>query len=216
MRVSERDRASMAVLVAKLRAAAAGDPRVLAAMESLPRRVFISAPYQGDGYLDRAIPIECGQSMTSPSTVAAMVTALDVKPEHKVLEVGCGSGFQAAVLSKLARAVVTLDRFRTLVELAEDRLTALKIEGVTALVADGLEGFTRHAPYDRILVDGAVPKIPGPLMDQLADKGVLVAPVGTGPSQALVRIVRDGRLYHRAELGQVRYVPLIEGVASRL
>jgi protein-L-isoaspartate(D-aspartate) O-methyltransferase len=216
MRVSERDRASMAVLVAKLRAAAAGDERVLAAMESLPRRVFVSAPYQADAYLDRAIPIECGQSMTSPTTVAAMITALDVKPEHKVLEVGCGSGYQAAVLSRLARSVVTLDRFRTLVELAEDRMTALKVEGVTALVADGLEGFTRHAPYDRILVDGAVPKIPGPLMDQLADKGVMVAPVGTGGSQALVRIVRDGRLYHRAEFGQVRYVPLIEGVASRL
>lgn len=216
MRVSDRDRSSMADLVAKLRVAGAGETRVLDAMESLPRRVFVSAPYQADAYLDRAIPIECGQSMTSPSTVAAMITALDVRPEHKVLEVGCGSGYQAAVLSRLTRAVVTLDRFRTLVELAEDRMTAMKIEGVTVLVADGLEGFTRHAPYDRILVDGAVPKIPGPLMDQLADRGVMVAPVGTGGAQTLVRIVRDGRLYHRAELGQVRYVPLIEGVASRL
>jgi protein-L-isoaspartate(D-aspartate) O-methyltransferase len=216
MKSFERDREQMAELTRRLRVMGYTDQPLLDALEFVPRRMFVSAPYQPSAYLDRAVPIECGQTLSAPSTVAAMITALEPRREHKVLEVGCGAGFQAAVLSRLARSVVTLDRFRTLVELAEDRLTALKIETVTALVADGLEGFTRHAPYDRILVDGAVGKIPPALMDQLADKGILVAPVGTGGVQTLVRIVRDGRLFHRTELGQVRFVPLIEGVASRL
>lgn len=216
MQSFERDRVAMAELAMKLRAVGLSDARLLAALETVPRRMFLAAPYQSSAYLDRALPIECGQTLSAPSTIAAMIAALDVKPEHKVLEVGCGSGYQAAVLSKIAGRVVTLDRYRTLVELAEDRLGALKITTVTPLVADGFEGFTRHAPYDRIIVDGAVAKIPTALMDQLADRGVLVAPVGTGATQSLVRVVRDGRLFHRSEIGQVRFVPLVEGIASRL
>lgn len=216
MRAFERDRTALAIMTRRLQSDCAADPDILAAIESIPRRMFVSAPYQPGAYLDRALPIECGQMLSAPSTVVSMISTLDVRPEHKVLEVGCGSGFQAAVLGRLAAKVVTLDRFRTLVELAEDRLGALKIGNVSALVADGFDGFTRHAPYDRILVDGGVPKVPTALMDQLTDKGVLVAPVGTGFSQTLVRIVRDGRLFHRTEIGQVRFVPLIEGIASRL
>lgn len=216
MKSFERDRSRMIELAARLKAAGLADDALATAFATVPRRLFLSAPYQSDAYEDQVLPIECGQVTSAPSTIATVVGALGVGPDHKVMEVGCGGGFQAAILSRIARHVVTLDRFRTLVALAEDRLSAMKIGNVVPLVADGLEGFTRHAPYDRILVDGAVPKIPGALMDQLADRGVMVAPLGSGPQQTLVRVVRDGRLFHRTELGPVRFQPLIEGVASRL
>jgi protein-L-isoaspartate(D-aspartate) O-methyltransferase len=216
MRSFDRDLGAMTGLAAKLRSAGPFQPEVVAAFARIPRRMFVPAPYQADTYQDRALPIECGQTLSAPSTVATMLTALEVRPADTVLEVGCGSGFQAAILALLAAKVITLDRFRTLVDLTEDRLTALKIANVTPMVADGFDGFSRQAPYHRIVIDGAVAKIPPALMDQLADKGILVAPVGSGPSQTLVRIIRDGRLFHRTDVGQVRFIPLIEGVASRL
>ncbi len=146
MKSFERDRGQMLELAARLKIAGLADDRLAAAFASVPRRLFLSAPYQGDAYEDQTLPIECGQVTMAPSTMASVVTALQAAPEHKVLEVGCGGGFQAAVLSKMVRQVVTLDRFRTLVALAEDRLSAMKIANVVPLVADGLEGFTRHAP----------------------------------------------------------------------
>ena len=215
MKGFERDRDAAGRLIERLKSQGVVDDRVLAAFAAVPRRLFVSAADQAVAYEDRALPIECGQMLGSPSTMAMMLTALAPTEDSKVLEIGCGSGFQAALLARLAGRVVTLDRFRTLVELAEDRFSALKID-VSALVADGLDGFTRHAPYDRIIVDGAVQRIPTALMDQLADKGILVAPVGTGGAQAIVRIVRDGRLFHRSEIGRGRFVPLVEGIASRL
>jgi protein-L-isoaspartate(D-aspartate) O-methyltransferase len=216
MKPFDLDRVAMAELTMKLRGIGITDTRLLAALETIPRRLFISASYQSSAYLDRSVPIECGQTLNAPSIVATMVAALDVRPESRVLEVGCGAGFQASILAKLASHVVTMDRFRTLIDIAEDRFTALKITNVTALLGDGMEGFTRHAPYDRILVDGAVEKVPTALLDQLADRGSLVAPVGSGTTQTLVRITRDGRLFHRVELGPVRMFPLKEGVARRL
>jgi len=214
--LSPRDKAALVEMLAGLRRDGVTDRRILSAIAAVPRRVFVSAPYQPSAYTDKALPIECGQVMSAPSVTAVLLAALDLKLDHKVLEVGTGSGYQTAILAHMVTRVVTMDRFRTLGELAEDRLAALKIENVNVIVADGLEGFTRHAPYDRILVDGAVSRIPPPLLDQLGDKGVLVAPVGTGSSQTLVRVVRDGRLFHRQEVGTVRFVPLVEGVAARL
>lgn len=216
MKGFERDREPNARLVARLTNQGKVDAQVLAAFTAVPRRLFVGAPDQAFAYEDRSVPIECGQSLQSPTIMAQALTALSPTPQSKVLEIGCGSGFQAALLARLAGRIVTLDRFRTLVELAEDRLSALKVGNVTVLLADGLDGFTRHAPYDRILVDGAVERVPAALMDQLADKGTLVAPVGRGPVQTLVKIVRDGRLFHRTEIGPVRFVPLVEGVAARL
>ncbi len=216
MRPFEPDKVAIAELTMKLRGMGVTDTRLLRALELVPRRMFVAAAHQASAYLDRSLPIECGQTISAPSTVALMVSALGVGPEDKVLEVGCGSGFQAAILAHLAAQVVTMDRFHSLIDIAEDRLTALKILNVITLLGDGLEGFTRYAPYNRILVDGAVEKVPTALLDQLADKGTLVAPVGTGHTQTLVRISRDGRLFHRAELGKIRQFPLKEGVARRL
>lgn len=216
MRPFEPDKVAVAELTMKLRGLGVVDTRLLRALELVPRRMFVAAAYQSSAYLDRALPIECGQTLNAPSTVALMVSALGINPDDKVLEIGCGSGFQAAILAQLAAHVVTMDRFRSLIDIAEDRFAALKIGNITALLGDGLEGFTRHAPYNRILVDGAVEKVPTALLDQLADKGALVAPVGVGHTQTLVRISRDGRLFHRTELGRIRQFPLMEGVARRL
>lgn len=191
MRPFEPDKVAMAELTMKLRGMGVTDTRLLRALELVPRRMFVAAAHQASAYLDRSLPIECGQTINAPSTVALMVSALAVEPGHKVLEVGCGSGFQAAILAHLAAQVVTMDRFRSLIDIAEDRLTALKITNVITLLGDGLEGFTRYAPYDRILLDGAVEKVPTALLDQLADRGILVAPVGVGHTQTLVRISRD-------------------------
>lgn len=193
MRPFEPDKVAMAELTMKLRGMGVTDTRLLRALELVPRRMFVAAAHQASAYLDRSLPIECGQTINAPSTVALMVSALAVEPGHKVLEVGCGSGFQAAILAHLAAQVVTMDRFRSLIDIAEDRLTALKITNVITLLGDGLEGFTRYAPYDRILLDGAVEKVPTALLDQLADRGILVAPVGVGHTQTLVRISRDVR-----------------------
>lgn len=216
MRPFEPDKVAIAELTMRLRGLGVTDTRVLRALETIPRRMFVAAAYQASAYLDRSLPIECGQNINAPSTVALMVSALGATASDKVLEVGCGSGFQAAILAQLAAQVVTMDRFRSLIDIAEDRLNALKITNVVTLLGDGLDGFTRHAPYNRILVDGAVEKVPTALLDQLADKGTLVAPVGIGPTQMLVRISRDGRLFHRTELGKIRQFPLQEGVARRL
>jgi protein-L-isoaspartate(D-aspartate) O-methyltransferase len=161
------------------------------------------------------VPIECGQTLDAPSSVATVLGAAGVQPGHRVLEIGCGSGYQAAVLAAIGARVVTVDRYRTLVDLAADRFTTLKLP-VTALHADGLEGHPGGGPFDRIIVDGAVTRIPPVLLDQLADGGMLVAPVGTGPTQPLVRIIRDGRLFNRMDVAEVRFVPLVEGVARRL
>jgi protein-L-isoaspartate(D-aspartate) O-methyltransferase len=211
----ERDREAMAALAMKLRSLGLADPRLIGAFEMIPRRLFVPARYHEDAYADRAVPIECGQTLNAPSTVARILAALDLRPGQSVLEIGCGSGYQAAILAAYGARVVTIDRYRTLIELAEGRFASLKLT-INALAGDGLEGYPRTAPYDRILIDGSVPRVPPVLMDQLADKGVLIAPVGPGDKQTLVRITRDGRLYNRVELGPARFVPLVEGMASRL
>jgi protein-L-isoaspartate(D-aspartate) O-methyltransferase len=215
MKVPDAERIAIAALIMKMRAQGMSDPRLLGAMETVPRRLFVPARYHEDAYADRAVPIECGQTLGAPSTVATVLGAASVQPGHSVLEVGCGSGYQAAVLAAVGARVVTVDRYRTLVDLAVDRFQSLRLS-VTALVADGLEGHAAGAPFDRIVVDGAVGRVPAVLLDQLAEGGILVAPVGTGPHQALVRIVRDGRLFNRTEVATVRFVPLVEGVARRL
>jgi protein-L-isoaspartate(D-aspartate) O-methyltransferase len=215
MKVSDRDRIAIAELIMKLRAQGVSDSVLLRAIEQVPRRMFVPSRYHDDAYLDRAVPIECGQTLNAPSTVAAVLGAAAVQAGHKVLEIGTGSGYQAAVLVALGARVVSLDRYRTLVDLAQDRFAALRLS-LTVVAADGFAGHPPAAPYDRIIVDGSVPRVPAALMDQLADRGTLVAPVGEGPVQTLVRIVRDGRLFNRTEVGPARFVPLVEGLARRL
>ncbi|MEM8854278.1 MAG: protein-L-isoaspartate(D-aspartate) O-methyltransferase [Pseudomonadota bacterium] len=190
---------------------------VLAALESVPRALFLGARHKRLAYADRAAPIDCGQTISQPTVVAMMTEALSVTPECKVLEVGTGSGYQTAVLARLAREVFSIERYTLLAELAAERLRVLKITNVTIAVADGQEGWPDEAPFDRIIVTAAAPFVPAPLVEQLAEDGILVAPVGKeGHTQELLKCRRTADGLEGEHVADVRFVPLVAGVADAL
>jgi protein-L-isoaspartate(D-aspartate) O-methyltransferase len=193
------------------------EPAVLRAMDEVPREHFVDRPFVDDAYADQALPIACGQTISQPYVVAYMTEQLDVHPHHRVLEIGTGSGYQAAVLSRLAREVVSVERYRTLAESASARLTALGYENVEVQVADGLSGVPEGAPYDRIIITAAAEAIPETLIGQLADGGVMVLPLGphAGPQQ-LVKLTKKETGIEQEELIGVRFVPLLPGKAREL
>jgi protein-L-isoaspartate(D-aspartate) O-methyltransferase len=211
------DAVRRAEFVLALRKRGIADLRVLRAMETVPRELFVEERHGHLAYADQALPIACGQTISQPFVVAAMTEALDVGERHKVLEVGMGSGYQTAILARLARRVYAIDRFRTLVAAAEHRIAALGIANVTTMVADGMLGWPSQAPFDRILIAAAGAEVPAALLAQLRDGGVLVGPVGPqGQEQMLLRIVRQGDGFERTELFAVRFVPLVAGKATSL
>jgi protein-L-isoaspartate(D-aspartate) O-methyltransferase len=194
------------------------DTRVLRALETVPRERFVEENQRELAFADQALPICCGQTISQPYVVAAMTEALEVGPHHRVLEIGTGSGYQAAILGRLAWEVVTIERYRTLGERARARLGELGLNNVTVIVGDGTKGDPERAPFDRIIVTAATPQIPAPLLDQLAPDGILIAPIGpTGGVQNLVRLHKnkDGAIEERS-LMAVRFVPLIPGQAATL
>jgi protein-L-isoaspartate(D-aspartate) O-methyltransferase len=214
----EGDREALAEFLLRLRRTGISDRRILGAFEAVPRRLFVPHDLNGSPYGERALPIECGQTISAPELVALMTSALDVRPEHIVLEIGTGSGYQTAILSMLAAKVYSLDRFRTLVELAELRFRTLKRENITVMVGDGSLGWPANASFDRIMVTAAGPAIPKPLIDQLRPGGIMVMPVGPAEAvQSLLKVEKaaDGRISTTA-LTDVRFVPLIPGKAARL
>ncbi len=215
--ITQEDRISLASLILQLRSQGIGDRRVLSAIEKVPRRLFLAAENHDLSYLDRALPIECGQTISAPSIVALMTEALATEPEHRVLEVGAGSGYQAAVLSHLVEEVYAIERFRTLIELAEQRLATLRIHNVTLVHGDGLDGLSDKAPFDRIIVSAAAAEVPEVLVGQLVSRGIMIIPIGEpGTVQRLMKITRRGSHYDEEELCLVRFVPVIPGVAARL
>jgi protein-L-isoaspartate(D-aspartate) O-methyltransferase len=214
----EDRRVRAAELILRLRRAGVMEQRVLHAIESTPREIFVPAesrPEANDP--DRALPIDCGQTISAPVIVGIMTQALDIGDRDRVLEIGTGSGYQAAILSKLARRVYTMDRFRTLVDAAESRFRSLRISNITTLVGDGMLGWPEQAPFDRIVVTAAAEEVPAALKKQVRVGGVIVAPVGPQDGvQKLMRIERtDDGIIEKA-LGDVRFVPLIPGKAARL
>ena len=191
------------------------DPRVLSAMERVDRGLFVKGLFADRAYEDMPLPIACGQTISQPSVVALMTQALAVSNRDKVLEVGTGSGYQAAVLSQLARRVYTVDRHRRLVREASDLFHRMGLSNITALVADGSFGLPEQAPFDRILVTAAAEDPPGPLLAQLKIGGIMVLPVGqTDAVQNLIKVTRLDQGYDYEELRPVRFVPLIEGIGS--
>lgn len=189
------------------------DARVLSAMERIDRGRFIRGTFEDRAYDDTPLPISCGQTISQPSVVGLMTQALDVQPRHKVLEVGTGSGYQAAVLSLLVRRVYTIDRHRRLVDAAEFVFHELGLNNITALVGDGSHGLPAQAPFDRILVTAAAEDPPGPLLAQLAVGGIMVLPVGQSDQvQQLVKVSRIEDGFEYEAIRPVRFVPLIEGV----
>ncbi|KAK0331972.1 hypothetical protein LTR94_026760 [Friedmanniomyces endolithicus] len=202
-------------LILSLRQQGVTDPRVLSAMESIDRAVFVHEKFLDQAWEDQALPIDCAQTISQPYIVGLMTQALDVQPRHRVLEIGTGSGYQCAVLSRLARYVYSVERYRSLLLEAETRLRALQIDNVITKHGDGGLGWVEQAPFDRIMVTAASPAEPTELLKQLKPLGVLVAPVGRTSVQMLHRYVGQGDgSFRRESLTEVRFVPLVEGTAK--
>lgn len=198
-----------------LRSKGVTDARVLNAMERVDRAVFLQGIFSERAYEDTPLPIPCGQTISQPSIVALMTQALQVNDRCKVLEVGTGSGYQAAILSQLARRVYTVDRFRRLVKEAQAAFDALAITNITAMTADGSHGLPEQAPFDRILLTAAAEDPPGPLLAQLRVGGIMVLPVGQSDAvQSLIKVTRNEDGYDYEELRNVRFVPLIDGLGA--
>lgn len=198
-----------------LRSKGVTDARVLTAMEQVDRADYIKGTFADRAYEDMPLPIACGQTISQPSVVGLMTQALQVSPRDKVLEIGTGSGYQAAILSKLARRVYTVDRYRRLVHAARAVFEANDITNITTFTADGSHGFSEQAPFDRILLTAAAEDPPGPLLAQLRVGGIMVLPVGQSDAvQSLIRVTRTETGLDYDELRAVRFVPLLEGLGQ--
>jgi len=198
-----------------LRSRGVTDARVLTAMERIDRGLFVRGIFADRAYEDMPLPIACGQTISQPSVVGLMTQALNISPRDTVLEVGTGSGYQAAILSELARRVYTVDRFRRLSHEAADLFRQMKLNNITTITADGSHGLPDQAPFDRILVTAAAEDPPGPLLAQLKPGGVMVLPVGQSDAvQSLIKVTRTDRGFDYEELRPVRFVPLVEGLGS--
>lgn len=210
------DQEAMQFLLA-LRRRGISDQGVLRAMEDVPRERFVRPDHRGEAYADHALPIDCGQTISQPFVVAYMTEQLAPRPHHRVLEIGTGSGYQAAVLSLLAREVVTIERFRTLAETAKARIAEAGYRNVEVLAGDGTLGVPDRAPFDRILVTAASEDVPKALIEQLAVGGVLLAPLGPemGP-QHITKVSKTETGAKREQLIAVRFVPLLPGKAQEL
>ena len=198
-----------------LRSQGMTDTRVLNAMEKVDRGQYIRGTFSDRAYEDTPLPIACGQTISQPSIVALMTAALDVQPRDKVLEIGTGSGYQAAILSHLARSVYTVDRHRKLVRAARAIFEAENIANITAFTADGSWGLEQLAPFDRIILTAASEDPPGPLLAQLRIGGIMVLPVGQSDTvQTLVKVLKTESGFDYNELRPVRFVPLLEGLGK--
>ncbi len=213
----DRDNGRMEFLLT-LKRKGIGDQAVLRAMDEVPRAQFIGPAFADSAYADQALPIECGQTISQPYVVAYMTEQLALRPHHRVLEIGTGSGYQAAVLSRLSRTVVSIERYRTLAEQARKRLRALHYDNVEVIAGDGFAGCREQAPFDRIIVTAAAEEVPSALVDQLAPDGIMILPLGphAGP-QHLIKISKalTGEI-SREQLIAVRFVPLLAGQAKEL
>lgn len=209
------EREQVARLIFALRKRGVTDARVLAAMETTPRHMFVEPDFIARAWDDVPLPIGCGQTISQPSVVGVMTQALQVTPRCKVLEVGCGSGYQSAVLALLARRVYAVERHRPLARHAARRFAELDLHNVSVMAGDGALGWPAQAPFDRIIVTAAAEDPPRLLLGQLREGGIMVLPVGQSEDeQFLIRIVKRPEGLHYDELMPARFVPLLEGSAE--
>jgi protein-L-isoaspartate(D-aspartate) O-methyltransferase len=200
-----------------LRRRGISDQAVLRTMEAVPREVFVAAGDRDHAYRDSALGIACGQTISQPFVVAYMTEQLQLQKSHKVLEIGTGSGYQAAVLSRLCAHVLTIERYRTLADTARDRLEALGYYNIEVMYGDGFDIPAGAGDFDRIIVTAAMEKIPEKLQERLLPRGILIAPVGPHHgTQTLVRVTRTDSGFERKELVDVRFVPALPGIAREL
>ncbi len=203
----------VARLIAELRAQGIGDARVLDAVERTPRELFVPETFRDRAYENVALPIGHGQTISQPYVVARMTEALELTERHLVLEIGTGSGYQAAVLARLARRVFTVERHRAMLKAAEERFKTLRLSNIIARFGDGTKGWPEQPSFDRIIVTAAAATLPDTLLESLAEDGILVAPVGEPRrEQMLIRLRRSATGFAVEELGLVRFVPLVAGL----
>ena len=193
------------------------DGAVLRAMDEVPREMFVTEDTKAQAYQDHALPIDCGQTISQPYVVAYMTELLELASHHRVLEIGTGSGYQAAVLSRIAAHVVSIERYRTLAEKARRTFDRIGYTNIDVILGDGFEGAPQLAPFDRIIVTAAAETIPDALVAQLVEDGVMVLPLGPrNAPQHIVRLRKSGEGIEREDLIAVRFVPLVEGQAKEL
>ena len=205
----------LARLILALRSQGVSDPAVLGAIETTPRETFTPDLFKERAFEDSALPIACGQTISQPTVVGLMTQALDVTRRCKVLEIGTGSGYQAAILARLARRVYTVERHRRLARRARETFQKLGLHNITVVHGDGSLGLPEQAPFDRIILTAAAEDPPQPLIDQLREGGIMVLPVGQSNAvQTLIRIEKTPHGLEYTDLGAVRFVPLVEGVAQ--
>ena len=202
-------------LIMELRQHGITDTAVLSAIERVPRELFVLPQFQDQAYENSALPIEEGQTISQPYVVAFMTQILQINKNSKILEIGTGSGYQTAVLSKLCRRVFTIERYRSLLKRAENRLILSRVNNVVTRYGDGFLGWHEQAPFDRIIVTAAATIIPSKLKDQLADDGIMVIPVESSKfNQDVVKVVKSGSDFTEESLLPVRFVPLVRGIAD--
>lgn len=205
--------AERARLILELRRAGVDDASVIDAMEATPREAFVPPPFHDRAYDNIALPIDRHQTVSQPSVVGRMTQALEVTNRMKVLEIGTGSGYQAAILARLCRRLYTVERHQPLGEEAQRRLAALRLTNVTAMIGDGSLGWPAQAPFDRIMLTAAAADIPDALVAQLAPGGIMVLPVGEDErDQRLIKLIRTEDGAETSDMGPVVFVPLLPGV----
>jgi len=209
------DREGFAAFLLRLRGKGAVPKPLIAAIEATPRRGFIAAQFGNIAWTDRMLPIECGEAIEGADIQAAVIAAMAVEPGHRVLEIGTGSGYTAAVLSRLAARVVSVERYKTLAEQARQRFEALGITNVIVRHADGSNGLPNEGPFDRIVVWAAFESLPRFLLDQLSSGGVVIAPIGPEEGEQVVaKLTKVGSRFEREDIGVVRLQPILPGVAA--
>src|SRR4051812_5029442 len=200
-----------------LRRRGISDQTILRTMEEVPREVFVMPADRGHAYRDNALGIACGQTISQPFVVAYMTEQLQLQKQHRVLEIGTGSGYQAAILSQLCADVLTIERYRTLADTARERLRELGCDNVEVRLGDGFDVPETAGTFDRITVTAAMEQIPEALLERLERGGILLAPVGSHHgTQTLVRVTRTDSGFDRRELVDVRFVPALRGIAREL
>jgi len=200
-----------------LRRRGVSDQAVLRTMEEVPREMFVDPRDRNEAYRDSALAIACGQTISQPFVVAYMTEQLQLQKDHRVLEIGTGSGYQAAVLSRLCKQVLTIERYRTLADSARERLEKLGYYNIEVLLGDGFDVPPGAGDFDRIIITAAMEQIPEKLLERLDPGGILIAPVGPHQgTQTLIRVVRTENGFDRKELVDVRFVPALPGIAREL
>jgi len=217
MTANAGEREAFAAFLLRMRSVGLADKALISAIEASPRRAFIPGQWQAHAWSDRMLPIECGEAIEGLDMQATIISALQIDPTHRVLEVGTGTGFSAAVMARMSARVLTVDRYKTLADLARQRFEALGILNVSVRQADGMTGMPSEGPFDRIVVWAAFESLPRHFVDQLSSGGVLIAPIGPAEGlQTWAKLTKVGSRFDREDIGTVRLQPLMAGVAAAI